>query len=177
MDMNNSFSCIDPDCRDPYVYSQTIRHLKESFLHRRETMQKVKELALKVREGIKIISPFIQKNTQMICPGCKEVCCISKHGYYNYEDLIYLCTLGLNPAPPESGRKDSDPCRFLTAAGCVMERQFRPSGCNWYFCDPLLEHMEKSAEYHHFDESLRDLAELWMKMIEEFKNIPNNPSS
>ena len=177
MDMKNSFPPTNPDCRDPYVYTQTISHLREIYHNRGQAMQKVEKLAVKVREGIKTISPLIQKSTHAICPCCKEICCINKHGYYNYEDLIYLHALGLNPTPPAAGIKDSDPCRFLGASGCIMERHMRPSGCNWYFCDPLLEHIEETPEYHKFDESLRDIAEMWMKMIEEFKDISGIPSS
>jgi hypothetical protein len=52
-----------------------------------------------------------------------------------------------------------------------MERSIRPSGCNWYFCDSLLDRMEVMPDYKIFDDSLRDAAELWLEMMEEFDRI------
>jgi hypothetical protein len=150
------------------AYNQAIQDLGEIFLKHAHELQKVKELSKKIKEEIEKISPFIQQNTRMVCPDCKEVCCISEYGYYNYEDLVYIYALGLSLPDYEFGRKDSDPCQFLSKQGCSMERSFRPSGCNWYFCDSLLEHIEKRPDYNEFDNSLSNIAELWMKLIEEF---------
>ncbi len=57
----------------------------------------VSEKAGKVRRKIGIIDSFIQKNTSNVCPYCKSVCCINKHGYYDYQDIIYIYAIGLNP--------------------------------------------------------------------------------
>jgi hypothetical protein len=163
---NNHFR--DINCRDQSTYNQAIHYLEESFHNHEHKLQKVKELARKIKDGIEKINPFIQQTTQTVCPDCRDVCCIHKHGYYNFEDLIYIHALGLKPPVYEFGRKDSDPCQFLTENGCSMERPFRPSGCNWYFCDFLLNHIEKSPDYSIFDSSLSDIAELWLELTEEF---------
>ena len=160
-----------PDCKDPYIYTQVTRQLEESFHKNGKKLQKVKELAQKILDGFEKISPLIQKSTEKVCPECRNVCCISKHGYYLFEDLVYLYALGLRPPDCEFGRKETDPCQFLSNNGCSTERPFRPSGCTWYFCDSLLEYIEKRPEYHEFDTLLRDIAELWMDMIEEFIQI------
>lgn len=158
-------------CRDQNTYYQAIHHLEEIFHKHGHKLQKVKELARKIKDGIERISPFIQQSTQTVCPDCKDVCCINKHSYYNYEDLVYIHALGLMPPAYEFGRKDSNPCQFLSENGCSLERSFRPSGCNWYFCDSLFDHMEKRPDYLAFDNSLGDIAELWMKLMEEFAKI------
>ncbi len=162
-----------PDCRNRNTYNHTIKHLEESFLKHGHRLQKVKELALQIKDRIEKISPFIQQTTRTVCPDCKDVCCISKHGYYNHEDLIYIHALDLKPPDYEFGRKDSEPCQFLSESGCSLDRPFRPSGCNWYFCEPLLDHMEKMPDYQEFDNSLRDIAELWMEMMKEFSKVLN----
>lgn len=159
-----------PNCKDPLIYAQVTRRLEDIFRNRQHYL-KVQELAQKIRDGFEKISPLIQHNTERICPDCTSVCCISKHGYYLFEDLIYLYALGRRPADCEFGREEMDPCQFLSQNGCSIERPFRPSGCTWYFCDPLLEYMEKRPYYHKFDELLRDIAELWMEMIEEFIHV------
>jgi len=160
-----------PNCKDPQIYTQVNQHLEESFHKNGQRFKKVKELARKIQDGFEKISPLIQQNTERICPECNSVCCISKHGYYIFEDLIYLCALGRRPADCEFGKNETDPCQFLSHNGCSIDRPFRPSGCTWYFCDPLLEYMEKKPDYHEFDGLLRDIAELWMEMIEEFIRI------
>jgi hypothetical protein len=157
--------------RDRNLHNQAILYLEEIFLNRENQLQKVKYLAWKIKGEIEKIGPFIQQHTQTICPQCKDVCCINKHGYYNYEDLIYIYALDLKPPDYKFGGKDSDPCQFLSESGCSLDRPFRPSGCNWYFCESLLEHMEKKPDYQEFDDSLTNLAELWMKMMEEFIQI------
>ncbi|OGW43143.1 MAG: hypothetical protein A2Y66_07580 [Nitrospirae bacterium RBG_13_41_22] len=159
-----------PDCRNRNTYNHTTKNLQERFLKHGHRLQKVKELALQIKDGIEKISPFIQQTTQTVCPECKNVCCISKHGYYNYEDLIYLHALSLRPPDYEFEIKDEDPCQFLSESGCSLDRPFRPSGCNWYFCESLLEHMEKKPDYQEFDNSLSEIAKLWMEMIDEFVN-------
>jgi hypothetical protein len=170
------FSMKDFNCRDPLTYNHIIIFLEKTFSGNSEELKKVKELAQKIKTGIERISPFIQENTKTVCPHCRDVCCTGKHGYYNFEDLVYLYSLGLKPPHYGFVKKDSDPCQYLSETGCSMERSIRPSGCNWYFCDSLLDRMEKSAEYLNFDDEMRELAELWLSMMEEFNNSNNSPS-
>ena len=158
----------DLDCRDQNIYKQAVHYLEEIFDNHGNRLQKVKEIAQRIKNEIEKISPFIQQPTQIVCPDCKDVCCINKHGYYNYEDLVYIHALGLKPPDYKFGRKDSDPCQFLSESGCSLERPFRPSDCNWYFCDSLLDRMEKMPEYQEFDAAMTELAELWMQLAEEF---------
>jgi len=162
---------------DPATHNRAIYDLKEIFRKHSQQLQNVRDIAGKIKDGIGGISPFIQQNTEAVCPACKEVCCIRKHGYYNYEDLVYLHAIGLRPPEYTSGGEDSDPCRFLSESGCSLERPFRPSGCNWYFCDPLLEHMEKQSDYQKFDAAMTELAELWNRLIDEFSILTNSSNS
>ncbi len=133
------------------------------------------DLARAVREQVRAIDPFIQKHTSAVCPSCKAVCCVNKHAYYNCDDLIYLHALGIRPHGYED-RSDSAPCQFLSVDGCVLDREIRPSGCNWYFCDQLFEHMEKSSErdYTEFDNALQDLADSWTELVTQFHMIFQN---
>jgi hypothetical protein len=163
---------VYPECGDPETRHIATLRLEEIFGDSGPTSEKVKETARRIRTGIEKISPFIQQATLTVCPKCEDVCCISKHGYYNFEDLVYMHALGLKAPQHEPGREDSDRCQFLSEKGCCMDRAVRPSGCNWYFCSPLLDHMEKMPGYQEFDDSLREVAELWMEMMEEFAKIP-----
>jgi hypothetical protein len=164
----NLYTLRYSDCRDSHIYNQTIHYLEEIFQSPSDQLMKIIGIAKNFRKGLEKINQFVQQTTRAICPYCKDVCCISKHGYYSCEDLVYLYALGLRPPHYEFGRKDSDPCQYLSEHGCIMERSIRPSGCNWYFCDSLLDHMEVMPDYTIFDDSLRDAAELWLEMMEEF---------
>jgi hypothetical protein len=152
-------------------YNQLIHNIAAIFHEQGHKLNRVKELAQRVKEGIEKISPFIQQSTEAACPNCADVCCINKHGYYNYEDLVYIHALGLKPPDYDFEKKDSNPCQFLSGKGCIMERSVRPSGCNWYLCGPLFDHMEGRAGYGVFDNDLRDVAELWLELIDEFARV------
>jgi hypothetical protein len=160
-----------PDCRDPGTRRIVILRLGEIFGNSGNTSQKVREAARRTRAGIEKISPFIQQATQTVCPKCNDVCCLSKHGYYNFEDLVYMHALGLKVPQHEACRADSDPCQFLSEKGCSIDRTVRPSGCNWYFCSALLDHMEEMPGYREFDDALWEVAELWLEMMKEFAKI------
>jgi hypothetical protein len=160
-----------PDCRDRETYIREIFHLEDIFHMQEDELYRIKGLVRKIEDGIEKLSPFIQLTTASVCPRCTDVCCISEHGYYDYDDLVYISALGVKLPPYEFGRKDSDPCQFLSASGCLLKRSMRPSGCNWFFCDNLLEEMEQKAGYRAFDDSLRDVAHLWIEMIKVFSEF------
>lgn len=144
------------------------RVIKGLFHEHGASLSEVVRLAFLVREHIVKVSPFIERAVQCICPSCDDVCCTAGHGYFSFEDIVYLNALGLIPPQSHFGRPDSEPCQFHSAKGCSLMRDVRPSGCNWYFCPPLLEYMEKRPRYIGFDSTMTTLAHTWMSMIETF---------
>jgi len=144
--------------------------IEQFFRHHKEELGRVINIARRVRETITVIDSFIQQHTSVVCPGCGRVCCINKHAYYECDDLIYIYALGLEPHGYEY-REDSEPCQFLSAAGCILDRTIRPSGCNWFFCDDLFDSMERTPgrAYAEFDDSLTGLAYLWIELGAEFR--------
>ncbi len=145
--------------------------IEQFFRDHRESLGRVTDVARRVREGITVIDSFIQQHTSVVCPECRRVCCINKHAYYECDDLIYIYALGLEPHDYEC-REDDEPCQFLSSAGCVLDRTVRPSGCNWFFCDDLFDSMEKvrGRAYAEFDDSLSELACLWLELGAEFRS-------
>jgi hypothetical protein len=157
--------------KDHDSYEKAIHSLGEIFRTDDGDLNKIRHLASSIKKTFEHISPFMQEATREVCPRCPDVCCISKHGYYTQEDLVYLFALGLKPPQMIFGKNDPDPCQFLLKTGCCMDRWLRPSGCTWYFCDSLLDYMELQPAYREFDEMLREVAELWIEMTEEFRKI------
>ncbi len=137
-------------------------------------LSEVVRLAFIIRGHIVNVSPFIERAVQCLCPPCDDVCCTAGHGYFSFEDIVYLNALGLTPLLSGFGRPDSEPCQFLSEKGCSLARDVRPSGCNWYFCPSLLEYMEKSPGYVSFDSEMSTLAHTWMSMIDTFSIVVRN---
>lgn len=161
----------DDKCRDPLAFHELSSFLEKTFTAHRRELHAVIGLASKICAGIEKLDPFLQQANRNVCRECRNVCCISKHGYYNNEDLIYLSALGLKPPHVIFGRHDKEPCQYLLESGCSIERWRRPSGCNWYFCDSLLDYIEPQSWYWDFDDSLRQVAELWLAMVKEFRRV------
>lgn len=157
--------------RDPDGYDFTRKALENIFRNHMHRLHKVIDLARQIRQGLDGISPFIQQATQSVCPRCRDVCCIAKHGYHNHEDHVYLYALGLSPPLHEFWRDDHEPCQYLSENGCSMDRSVRPSGCNWYFCEPLFDYLELQPDYRKFDDSFHEIAGLWLAMTEEFSLV------
>lgn len=126
-----------------------------------------------IKQEIDKVSDFIQLNTSVVCPACKKVCCINKHGYYDHEDLIYVSALGLERPVYGEGIQDTAPCQFLSGHGCRKARSERPFRCNWYFCDALLAHMEQgpAKPYREFIISFQGIIETRLKMMDGFSSI------
>lgn len=101
-----------------------------------------RQAAGRVRELIDAVDPFIQKQTAVICPHCTHVCCTDRHGSFDLHDLAYAFCLNLPIPHYDHHRKATDPCQFLTAAGCRLPRHERPFRCTWYVCETLIQHMQ-----------------------------------
>ena len=157
--------------RDEHIYTHMLRHIRKIFHTHGEKLEKVQEMAKQFNRTIKETIPLIEPVTQAICPSCQNICCVRKNGFFTKEDLIYLSALDITPPTLHFDGKDEEPCQFLSQNGCVLDRSLRPSGCNWFFCDALLEYFEKTEDYHTFEDSFSRLAELWLQMIEAFSLI------
>lgn len=158
---------------DMEKWDKAIRLLKIfSSAHHKE-LTHVKDLARIIKFRIDEIDSFIQQNTSIICPNCKNVCCINRHGYYDYEDIIYIHALGLTPPTYKEGIRDTAPCQFLSEYGCTIQRSIRPFRCNWYFCNALLKHIEQgpARPYRLFIKQLDEIVDLRKEMLDEFFRI------
>ncbi len=138
-------------------------------VHNRE-LTSVREYSGEIRKRISDLDFFIQNNTSEVCPLCESVCCINRHGYYDYHDLIYIFATGTEQPVYKEGVKDTQPCQFFSKTGCTIERWRRPFRCNWYFCDSLLRHMENgpAKPYRDFIHIFQDIIDIKRAMLEEY---------
>lgn len=122
------------------------------FVRHHGELAEVRTLARQVAELTEQSGEYIQANTAVVCPSCTRVCCATRHSYHEVADIIYLCALGEALPVYAKGKAAGDPCKFIGPKGCTIQRSLRPYRCNWYFCTPLLDHMQKTAarDYRKF---------------------------
>lgn len=140
------------------------------FEHHPGELAAVRALARQVAELTEQSGEFIQAHTALVCPSCTRVCCATRHSYHEVADIIYLCALGESLPVYAKGRAAGDPCQFISVEGCTIQRSLRPYRCNWYFCTPLLDHMQKTAarDYRKFMEILTELGRKREALLEYF---------
>ncbi len=122
---------------------------------------RLKARAEAVSSAIEASGRFIERHTSVICPRCLSVCCINRHSYLEPIDMICIYALGERPPLYKTEVGDEEPCQFLGEKGCILRRPLRPHRCNWYFCAPLLEHIQATHvhEYRAFVAGLRRINE------------------
>lgn len=135
-----------------------------------ESSAACKKKALLLKDTINAMDGFIQQHTSEVCPRCQKVCCINRHGYYDYEDLVYIYALGLRPPEYREGIEDAASCQFISRCGCTIERALRPFRCNWYFCDELIHSMEEgpAKPYREFISRFQKAVESKQALLDKF---------
>jgi hypothetical protein len=102
-------------------WNEAVSLLRDFFSHHKSDRSEMNRLAMALKGQIDAVDHFIQLNTAQVCPDCQKVCCINRHGYYDYQDLIYITALGLTPPLYGEGIVDTAPCQFLSEYGCAID--------------------------------------------------------
>jgi hypothetical protein len=150
---------------------RTPERIRDIFAHRRGEMARADKLSRHIRDRIEGVSDFIEENSSAACSDCPSPCCIEKYSRYTCDDLVYIYSLGLKPERREH-MAPNEPCHFLKEDGCALDRTVRPMGCNWHFCDDLIERMSDAAagsEYEEFTDSMEEIITLWIELMGEFR--------
>ncbi len=133
-------------------------------------MEEVRGRAAAVSAAVEKLGVFIERHTSVVCPACLQVCCLNRHSYHDLADIVCIRALGELPPVYGRGAADAEPCQFLGERGCSIRRALRPHRCNWYFCEPLLDHIKSvpAVEYRRFIAGLRDINEKREGLINTF---------
>jgi hypothetical protein len=155
---------------DRKKWNDALSLLKDFCKHHRQELAEIGDTAMELKNMIDSVDRYIQENTSRVCPDCRKVCCINRHGYYDYLDLIYVTLLGLTPPNYGDNIEDTAPCQFLSSAGCRIQRSLRPFRCNWHFCSELIVFMNAgpARNLREFNNSFRELQALRREMAEQF---------
>jgi len=153
--------------------SRVLRHTGDMFEKHGQELIRVRDLAREISELIESMSPFVQHNTEAVCPSCQNVCCINLHSYHDHRDIVYLHALGEKVPSYKKGIDDVAPCQFLGERGCMVNRSLRPYRCTWFFCTPLLDRIRCSpvSLYRRFIDSLQLLTQKRQDMMNLFLEI------
>jgi len=157
----------DISWRNTEEWSRAIHSLASLFSCNSPALVQARNAAGWMRKLINAVDPFIQEQTAIVCPHCTTVCCIDRHGAFDLHDLVYAFCLGL-PAPRyETIHKETDPCQFLAATGCVLPRHERPFRCTWHFCDTLIAHFQtlSAKQVREFNRTFQELQGIRAEML------------
>jgi hypothetical protein len=166
-------------CEDLITHQQDVADV---FRLHGGRLDKVRVIAAGIAEDIEVLSVFIQQHTAVICPECSSVCCINRHSYHTFDDIVFIYALGEQIPLHTPGLDDSGPCQFLGKLGCTVPRPLRPYRCNWYFCLPLLARITESGRAQHyrlFINLLQKLTGERQRLMEEYvsevrgRGVPN----
>jgi len=92
-----------------------------------------------IRSARDWLDRLLEQYCQITCPACPDVCCHATRVFFNRTDLLAILALGLNPPPGQTRSVACAPCRYLTPAGCSLERILRPYVCVWYLCEAQMD--------------------------------------
>jgi hypothetical protein len=150
-----------------------LRKVQQALPGAGKEMSTIRELARDAAEAIEALSPSIERHTSVVCPDCKRVCCVNRYSYHELSDIIYLSSLGERPPAYRQGVGDTEPCQFIGERGCTLKRSLRPHRCNWFFCSPLLDHIQASParEYRAFIAGLEEVNRKRERLITAFGEI------
>jgi hypothetical protein len=149
------------------------KEVEELFAKYGDDLEKVRVRAEGVSAAIETAGAFIERHTSVVCPACPQVCCINRHSYHELRDVVCIYALGEKLPVYKKEAGDTEPCQFLGERGCSIRRPLRPHRCNWYFCGPLLEHIQtvSAREYRGFIADLRDINEKREGLFMTFANV------
>lgn len=153
------------------------KDIDDVFRYHKDRLVKVRDLAADIFKEMQNLSMFIQQHTAVVCPECSSVCCVNRHSYHTFNDIVYIYAIG-GKIPLHTPRLDDfAPCQFLGETGCTMPRSLRPYRCNWYFCSPLLDHIiehNSNRHYRFFINLLQRITGKRQKMMEEYSSGVKN---
>jgi hypothetical protein len=149
------------------------KEVEDLFSNCADDLEELRGRAAGVSAAVETAGLFIERHTSVLCPACLKVCCVNRHSYHELADIICICALGERAPFYSRGAGDTEPCQFLGERGCSIRRPLRPHRCNWYFCGPLLEHIQTvpAREYRRFIAALRDINERREGLINAFAGV------
>ena len=133
--------------------------------------RKIVEIALGIKETYTDLEPYFRRFIEPFCAKCATPCCVNRHGYPDFEDLIFFNATGRQMNDFDFSCNDTDACQYLGDSGCILSRCVRSYRCTWYFCDEVLDAFKSRDDkaFKKFEYLTKRLASQRMTLIREFE--------
>jgi hypothetical protein len=115
--------------------NSTLHYIIEN--HHKE-LQKARDIAERLHVEYQLLFPAMENLSATTCPQCKNPCCLHAKPYFDFRDLIYLHLRSEQVPEMQTIADTTDQCRYITHAGCRLNRLQRPWICTWYICPSQL---------------------------------------
>jgi len=124
-----------------------------------------------IRAAYKGLEHFFTDFTGPVCMKCQNPCCVNRHGFPDYEDIVVFNAMGIKPPNFNCSTVDTEPCQFLSETGCILPRFRRSYRCTWYFCDYCMDKFQaqEETEFKKFEILMQDLSRNRIILLEQFE--------
>ena len=153
-------------------YIQTQREIADFFHHHQGQLSGVKTAAAGMRLTYRNLRHFFDDFTGPICSKCPEPCCVNRHGFPDFEDLVVFHAMGIKAPSFDCNVADTAPCQFLSPSGCLLPRQGRSYRCTWDFCNSCMDKFQQDEkwEFKKFQALMAQLARRRNSLLEQFEH-------
>jgi len=126
-----------------------------------------------IRTAYHWLDPIMGRYCEITCQDCRDVCCTATGVYYNLTDLLVILTVGSDPPPGQTRSHASEPCRYLTPAGCSLKRPARPYVCVWYLCEAQMDlfQEEPTSTQRRFLSTLESLRRNRLRLESHYESL------
>ncbi len=158
---------------DEQFYRDECVELSRFFAKHQKELGEIHALGRRIIKFYQVLEPFFHEFTESVCHCCAVPCCVNRHGFPDFEDLVLFLAMGQGLPDYNFNVIDTDKCQFLGPNGCSLPRQARSYRCTWYFCDHVLDEFEhlNSKRFHRFDVELERLGRCRSVLLERFSEL------
>lgn len=126
-------------------------------------------LSMQIKKELALLSPLMDRLCHVSCPECEDVCCSHAVVWFDFKDLLFFHLAGITIAKSQLRRHRSDPCRYQSPTGCLLNRIQRPFVCTWYLCPDQTRYLrEELHQMGTMTTALDRIKQLRRKMEDRF---------
>jgi hypothetical protein len=108
-------------------------------------MSELQTLARRITQRIESLDALLEDLCSEVCPVCRDSCCQRAWVWFDFKDLLVMHLGGDFRLPEQLRGPDDSSCRYLSRAGCMLQRVQRPYVCTWYLCATLKQDLMQRA--------------------------------
>ncbi len=138
-----------------------------------KTASTILHISSKIEGIYSELEPYFSDFIEPFCKECPTPCCVNRHGYPDFEDLVFFNASGRELKEFDFACIDSDRCQYLGKNGCRLARCARSYRCTWYFCDEVLERFESmdGVAFSRFEHLMQKLSRERVELLKNFESL------